>query len=59
MLMNKLTELKNSCTEDEFKEILNVTTKNIIANRLSSKRITSQKDFLKVLNITTKSILNL
>lgn len=57
MLINRLTELKNSCSEEQFKQILEETTNDIKFNRVGFNKRTSQSEFKSILNITANVIL--
>lgn len=58
MLFDKLVKLKKCCTEEEFTNILDETTRDIKFNRIGFNKRTSQREFEEILDIVSHVILN-
>lgn len=58
MLFNKLVELKNKVTKEEFAYILDETTRDIKFNRIGFNKRTSQKQFEEILDIVSSVVLS-
>jgi len=43
-----LKELKQSLTQDEFKEVLIIATQDILFNNVGFKKLTKEKEFIEI-----------
>lgn len=59
MILKELQVLREKCTEEQFRIILNTVEDDIKFNRIKFKKCTSQKKFLEILIVTSNIVLSI